>query len=148
MDAFQRAVPLPQHEVGMRRAFRRQVLRQRLPLATRREHVENSVQNLPHVHLAPTAAALGWRNCRLDQRPLAVAQVARITQAVAVSSTAMLRLPHRAPLGEGSGAKEGITTDSPDSTTSWIGSESKTSARVYVLHTRNHWWANRNGGAV
>src|SRR5579862_1424845 len=128
MDALQRAVPLPEHEVGMRRTFRGQVLRQRLPLATRREHVADGVQNLAHVHLAPTATALGWRNCRFDQRPLAVAQIARITQAVAVGRTAMFRLPHRAPLSGDSGARQGITTDSPDSTTLWIGSKARSSA--------------------
>src|SRR5260370_24010269 len=122
-EALQRAIPLPQHEVGMRRALRRQVLRQGLPLATRRKHVADGVQNLSHVHLAPAAAALGRRNRRRDQRPLAVAQIARITQAVAVRRTAMLWLPHRAPLGKDSGAPQGITTDSPDSTTLWIGSK-------------------------
>jgi two-component system, cell cycle response regulator CtrA len=46
----------------MRRALRRRVLGQRLPLATRREHVEDCVENLANIHLAPTAAALGWRD--------------------------------------------------------------------------------------
>src|SRR5882762_7345920 len=94
MDALQRAVPIPQHEVGMCGAFRRQVLRQRLPLAARREHVEDRVQNLADVHLAPTPTAFGRRYRRFDQRPLAVAQIARVAQAVAVGRTAMFRLPH------------------------------------------------------
>jgi hypothetical protein len=41
---------------------------------------------------------------------------------VAVGSTAVFRLPHAAPLSSVSGAREGITTDSSDSTTLWIGS--------------------------
>jgi ligand-binding sensor domain-containing protein len=41
---------------------------------------------------------------------------------VAVGRTAMFRLPHPAPLSRDSGAREGITTDSSDSTTLWIGS--------------------------
>ena len=71
VDALQRSVPIPQHEVRMRRAFRRQVLRQRLPLATGREHVEDCVENLANIHLAPTAPALGGRDHRLNQHPSA-----------------------------------------------------------------------------
>jgi hypothetical protein len=41
---------------------------------------------------------------------------------VAFGGTAVFRLPHRAPLDKDSGARQGITTDSPDSTTFWIGS--------------------------
>src|SRR6266446_6806657 len=74
--------------------FQRQVLRQRLPLAARREHVEDRVQNLADVHLAPTPTAFSRRYRRFDQRPLAVAQIARVAQAVAVGRTAMFRLPH------------------------------------------------------
>src|SRR5207244_937648 len=123
MDALQRAVPIPQHEVGMRGAFRRQILRQRLPLAARREHVEDRVHNLADVHLASTPTTFGRRYRRFDQRPLAVAQITRVAQAVAVGRTAMFRLPHPAPLSRDSGAREGITTDPSDSTTLWIGSE-------------------------
>ena len=36
MEPLQRAVPLPQHEVVVHRALRRQVLRQGVPLATGR----------------------------------------------------------------------------------------------------------------
>ena len=98
VDALQRAVPIPQHEVGMRRALWRQILRQRLPLAPRREHVEDRVQNLANVHLAPPAAALGRRDRWLDQRPLGIGQITRVTQATSVGGgAAMRRLPHGAP---------------------------------------------------
>src|SRR5205085_6653742 len=123
MNALQRAVPIPQHEVGMRGALRWQILRQRLPLTARREHIEDRIQNFADVHLAPTPTALGRRYRRFDQRPLAVAQITRVAQAVAVGSTAMFRLPHSAPLSSDAGAREGITTDSSDSTTFWIGSK-------------------------
>src|SRR5205823_3436530 len=122
MDALQRAVPIPQHEVGMRGALRRQILRQRLPLAARREHIENRVENFADVHLAPTPTAFSRRDRRFDQRPLAVAQITRVARAMAVGSTAVFRLPHSAPLSSDAGAREGITTDSSDSTTFWIGS--------------------------
>src|ERR1700674_5010810 len=78
----------------MRRALRRQVLGQCLPLATRREHVEDCVENLANIHLAPTAAALGWRDHRLNQRPFGIRQVTRISQTTPLSSAAMFRFPH------------------------------------------------------
>src|ERR1700680_2341774 len=94
VDALQRSVPIPQHEVRMRRALRGQVLGQRLPLATRREHVEDCVEHLANIHLAPTAAALGWRDHRLNQRPFGIRQVTRISQTTPLSSAAMFRFPH------------------------------------------------------
>src|SRR3982074_2456929 len=103
-------------------AFRRQFLRQRLPLAARREHIEDRVQNLADIHLAPTPTAFGRRYRRFDQRPFAVAQITRVAQAMPVGSTAVFRLPHSAPLSSDAGAREGITTDSSDSTTFRIGS--------------------------
>src|SRR4029077_11222422 len=123
VDSFQRAVPIPQHEIRMRGALRRQILRQRLPLAARREHIEDRVQNFADVHLAPTPTAFGRWYRRFDQRPLAVAQITRIAQTMAVGSTAVFRLPHSAPLSSDAGAGEGITTDSFESTTLWIGSQ-------------------------
>ena len=106
MDALQRAVPVPQHEVVVRRALRRQILRQRLPLAAGREHVEDRVQNLAHIHVARSAAAPGRRDQRRDQRPFGVRQITRIAQAAPLGSTAMFRLPHRALLRESSANTE------------------------------------------
>ena len=63
-------------------------------LATRREHVEDCVENLANIHRAPTAAALGWRDHRLNQRPFGIRQVARISQTTPLSSAAMFRFPH------------------------------------------------------
>src|SRR5436305_1004906 len=93
------------------------------PLTARREHIEDRVENFADVHLAPTPTALGRRDRRFDQRPLAVAQITRVAQTVAVGGTAVFRLPHSAPLSSDAGAREGITTDSSDSTTLWIGSK-------------------------
>ena len=94
VDALQGAVPIPQHEVQMSCALRRQVLRQRLPLATRREHIEDCVENLANIHLAPTAATLGRRDHRLDQRPFGIRQIARISQTAPLSGAAIFRFPH------------------------------------------------------
>jgi hypothetical protein len=78
----------------MCRALRRQVVRQRLPLATRREHVEDCVENLANIHLAPTAASLGWRDHRLNQRPFGIRQIARLSQTTPLSGAAIR--PHNA----------------------------------------------------
>ena len=71
VEALQRAVPVPQHEVIVRRAFGRQVLGQGLPLAARREHVKDGVQHLADVHVARPAAALlpALRDALADLRP-------------------------------------------------------------------------------
>src|SRR5512134_1474705 len=48
-----RPVALPANEVAMHRRARRQVARQRSPLATRFENVEDRVQHLAKIDLAP-----------------------------------------------------------------------------------------------
>ena len=121
VDAGQRAVPVPQHEVIVRSALRRQVLRQGLPLAAGRQHVANGVQNLADIHVPRPAAVLGWWYHRLNQRPLGVGEVTRITKAMPLRRVAVFRLPHQALLCESS-AHQGITTDLSDLTSSWIGS--------------------------
>ncbi len=49
MDALQRSVPVPQVEIVVNRALRRQILGQRLPLAAGPQHVEDGVQT-PRAH--------------------------------------------------------------------------------------------------
>ena len=120
MDALQRAVPLPQHEVVVRRALGHQVLRQCLPLAASREHIEDRVQHLSNVDRSLATASSGWRNEPFDQCPFGVCQITRIAKAATGGSTAVFRFPNRALLDESSALK-GITTDSSDSRSSWIG---------------------------
>src|SRR5262249_48662853 len=130
MNALQRAIPGPQVEIGPYRALRRQVLGQRLPLAARRQHVENAVQNLAHIDRALAAAVLGGWDHGLDNPPFGVDQITWITKTAAVCcSKAVFQLPHRAlPLRKfANQALNRITTDSSDSTTSWIGS------KIYLL---------------
>jgi hypothetical protein len=130
MEALQRAVPIPQREVVMRRALRRQVLRHSLPLTAGREHVEDRVQDLADVRIARSPAALGRPDHRLDQRPFGIAQVAWIPQPTVIGRGTVFRLPHRAPLSIDSGASQRIITDSSDSTTFWIGSKIDFPAKV------------------
>src|SRR5437667_3423728 len=123
MDALQRAIPGPQVEIGPHCALRRQVFGQRLPLAAGPQDVENSVQNLAHINRALAAAVLGRWDHGLDNRPFGASQITRITKTAAVRSNAMFRLPHRALPPRESSANHRITTDSSDSTISWIGSK-------------------------
>ena len=100
MDARQRAVPVPQHEVIVRCALRWQVLRQGLPLAASRQHVADRVQHLADIHVPRPAAVLGRWNHRFNQRPFGVAEVTRVTKAVPLGSLPVFGLPHRALLCE------------------------------------------------
>lgn len=98
VDAVERAIPGPKVEIVMDRAPRRQILRDRSPLAAGREHIHQPVDHLAQVDAALAAARLARRDQRLDQRPFLVRQVARIPQVVAVVTGAVLDRPHRAPL--------------------------------------------------
>lgn len=94
VDALQRAIPIPQLKIEMRRALRRQIFWQSLPLAAGREHIEDCVEDLALVDRPPSSATPRWWNERSDQPPLGIAQVARITNTAAVIGKAMFRLPH------------------------------------------------------
>src|SRR4030081_3935810 len=65
MDAMERAVPSPQVKIVVHRAARRQVLRDRSPLATGAQHIHQAIDHLAHIDRALVAASLGWRNQRL-----------------------------------------------------------------------------------
>lgn len=94
VDPVQRPVPVPQVEVAVHSALRRKVLRQRLPLAARPQHVEDAVQHLALVDRPLTTAPLRRRDQRRYQRPLGIAHVARITKAGAIGGAAVFGLPH------------------------------------------------------
>src|SRR5216683_8040087 len=78
MDTIERAVPRPQVKIVVHRAARRQVLRDRSPLATGAQHIHQAIDHLAHIDRALVAASLGWRNQRLHQRPFLIGQIARI----------------------------------------------------------------------
>src|SRR3954465_2041357 len=97
VDALQRPVPVPQVEVLPDGAARRQVLRQRLPLTPRPEHIKDRVEDLTNVHRSRAAAALGRTDQRSHQCPFGVRQITLVTQAAPVGRRSMFRLPHEAP---------------------------------------------------
>ncbi len=88
------------------------------PSTARRKSRSRPRAHSPTVCVRHASPAESW----CDNRPLAVGQIARITQAVAVSSATMFGCPHGALLRESS-AQQGITSDSSESRTSRIGFE-------------------------
>ncbi len=94
MDAIERAVVGPAAEIVVHRAARRQILRQRSPLAAGAQEVHQTVDNSALVDRALVAAAFGGWDQRLDPVPLIVGQVAGITQLAAVVATSVLVRPH------------------------------------------------------
>src|SRR5258706_4886713 len=102
MDAIQRAVVAPQVEIVEKCAARRQVFRDRTPLASRAQNIHDPVHHFAHLDMALVAAAFGGRDQWFDIRPFIVGQVTRISQFAAVVTSAVLRRPHRgAPLESG-----------------------------------------------
>ncbi len=102
MDAIQRAVVAPQVEIVEKCAARRQIFRDRTPLASRAQNIHDPVHHFAHLDMALVAAALGGRDQWFDMRPFIVGQVTRISQFAAVVTSAVLRRPHRgAPLESG-----------------------------------------------
>ena len=94
MDAVQRAVLVPSAKIIVHRAARRQVLRQRSPLAASAENIHDSIDHAPLVHRPLVAARLRSRDQWRNERPLRVRQVARVSQLAAVILTAILLRPH------------------------------------------------------
>ena len=70
VDAGDRAVPLPQIEVVPDRAARRQIGRDRVPLAPRHEHVEDGVQDLAKRRPNAGGAALRRSDQRCNEPPI------------------------------------------------------------------------------
>src|SRR5215471_13548902 len=94
MNGLQRAVIIPQVKVTVDRAFRREVLRQIAPLASRREHVHNAVDDFAYVRGALAASLFRRMDQRRDMLPFFVAQITRVSQMAAVIALAVLDRPH------------------------------------------------------
>ena len=97
MDAIQRAVVVPQVEEAVHRRTRRQVFRDRTPLAAGTEHVHQPVDDLADVYRPLVAAALGGRDQGRNERPLLIGQIAGIAQILAIVATTVLVRPHARP---------------------------------------------------
>ena len=79
VHAIQRAVVGPKIEVAMDRTLRRQVFRDRAPLASGGEYVHEAAHDLTHNRGALVTPGFTGRDQQLDQFPFVVSQIARIT---------------------------------------------------------------------
>jgi hypothetical protein len=94
MDTIERAVIVPAAEVIVHRAARREVFRQRGPLAPRAQNIHHPVDDFPLVNGSLVAAPLGGWNERPDERPLLIRQVAGVAQLAAIIPATVLCRPH------------------------------------------------------
>src|SRR5664279_3762657 len=106
----------------MRRTLGRQIFRHRIPLAAGRQHIEDRIQHLAYIDRAAASASPRGRDHRSNKHPLRITQITGIAQAAPVGSQTVFRLPHRVLLSR-IAPRHGITTDSSDSSSSWIGSK-------------------------
>ena len=133
MDALDGAFPFPTREIVPHRALRRQVLRQRAPLAAGRKHVEYRVQHFAHIYPAWPAAVLRWPDQRRHQRPFRIRQVRRIPQPTPVRRTPMFCRPRHPSAPANRPQKKRITSDSADSTPFRMGSKSTSIPACHII---------------
>jgi hypothetical protein len=90
------ACPLPEITVDGR--VRREILGQQPPLAARATDIANGIENLADIGFALAPATARQRDHRLDDAPLGVAAVARVSAATRLMRLALLLGPHGSPL--------------------------------------------------
>ncbi len=138
MDALQRAVPCPQLEIAVHRAFGREVLGQMTPRAASLQHVKQPTNHRTDIDLARTTAMLGRRDQWRKNGPFVIAQVARIAQCRSVVACPALLRPHLVPLST-VGTTYRITNDSSDSTPFRTGSNNvgqTTSRPIFAVNRK------------
>lgn len=98
MNSIEHAVARPFPEVIIDRRMRRKIFRKQPPLATCTIYIADCVEHLAHVRpaLAPTRASR--RDHGLDDSPLFVAHITRVTFASRLVRLALFVRPHGNPL--------------------------------------------------
>jgi hypothetical protein len=98
MNPIEHAVARPFPEIIIDRGMRRKIFGQQPPLATRAIYVADCVEHLAHVRLAlaPTRASL--RDHGLDDNPLLLAHITRVTPTSRRMHLALFVRPHGSPL--------------------------------------------------
>src|SRR5262245_16239925 len=126
MNTIEHAVARPFPEVIIDRGVRRKISWQLPPLATRAIYIADCVEHLAHVCLALASACAGRRDHRLDDYPLLVGDITRITSNSRLVHLALFVRPHGSPLlFAESAAIDRITGDSYGSRTFDTGSKEK-----------------------
>ena len=95
MKAVERAVIAPEVKIIMQRRARRQVLRNRPPLAACAQDIHQPVDQRAIIDMPPIAAALGRPNQRRDTRPFGVRDIAGVAQLAAVIARTIFVRPYR-----------------------------------------------------
>src|SRR3984957_10397410 len=113
VKAIERAVIAPQVEIIVECRARRQVLRDRSPLASRAQNIHQPVDHFALINMASVATASGRRDHRRHMSPLGIRQIARIPQSAAVIPRPIFVRPHRAPPSN-QGEPSEFTTDSTE----------------------------------
>src|SRR6185369_1644790 len=107
VQARERAVALPAHEVVVHGAARGQILGQSAPLAARAEDVEHRIEHLAQNNpTRPARPALRDINEGAGQRPFRVGHVCGVSQALTVVSATGLSFPHRRASSTAAPAKQ------------------------------------------
>ena len=122
MNPIEHAVARPFPEVLIDRRMRRKVFWQLSPLATRAIYIADRVEHLARVCLALAPTRAGQRDHRLDNSPLFVAHITRVTSTSRLVFLALFVAPHGSPAFLESAAIHRITGDSYDSRTFETGS--------------------------
>ena len=98
MNTIEHGVARPFPEVIIDRGVWRKIFWQLPPLATRAIYIADCVEHLAHVCLALASACAGRRDHRLDDSPLLVAHITRITSNSRLVHLALFVRPHGSPL--------------------------------------------------
>src|SRR5215471_13543425 len=98
MNTIEHAVARPFPEIIINRGVRRKIFWQLPPLATRAIYIADCVEHLAHVCLALASTRAGRRDHRLDDSPLLVGHITRITSNSRLVHLALLVRPHGSPL--------------------------------------------------
>jgi hypothetical protein len=122
VNPIEHAVARPFPEVLIDRRVRRKIFWQLPPLATRAIYIADRVEHLARVCLALAPTGAGQRDHRLDNSPLFVAHITRVTSTSRLVLLALFVAPHGSPAFLESAAIHRITGDSYDSRTFETGS--------------------------
>jgi hypothetical protein len=97
MNPIEHAIARPFPEVIIDRAMWRKILWQLPPLATRAIDIANCVEHVAHVCAALASARASRRDHRLDDSPLIVGYITRITFTPRLVRLAVFLRPHGSP---------------------------------------------------
>src|SRR5262249_10215874 len=97
MNTIEHAIARPFPEVIIDRAMWRKILWQLPPLATRAIDIANCVEPLAHACVALASARASRRDHRLDDSPLLVGHITRITFTPRLVRLALFLRPHGSP---------------------------------------------------